>query len=164
MKNIGILATLLCLVGCGFSPVYAVKEKGGAHREALASVDVSAPQTREGQLFARELLTLLGGSAERPIEPLYRAEVTFKEDELPLHIRRDRIVTRYRMHIDGRYVLRRIVDNAIITEGTVSSTGGYDRVDSDYSTYVSRRELRERLVKALAEECRRRLATSPVAF
>jgi len=158
------LCAALVLSACGFSPVYSSKEGAGSARARLEGVFVEAPHTREGQVFTRELLALLRGETSQPEDPAYRLEVKITEDELPLHIRRDRIVTRFRMHIDADYILRRMSDQTPIASGALTATGGYDRVDSDYSTHVSRRELKERLMKALAQDCRRRLAAALPAW
>ena len=157
------IMSALSVGACGFSPVYEEKSGDASSRELLRNISVDAPHSRDGQVFQRELLALLRGKIEQPTDPEYRLEVRFKQDEIPLHIRRNRIVTRFRVHMTAEYKLRRVLDNAVIEAGELTRTGGYDRVESDYSTHVSKRELTERLIKALAQDCRRRLAVASVS-
>lgn len=149
-----ITAVFALLTGaCGFTPVYAEREDGAL----LPLIYVDAPDTREGQLFTHELLTALYGDREQPQQAEYSLRVILEEEEFPIDIRRDRTVTRFRIRINGDYVLTRVSDGMRLDKGVITNTGGYDRVDSDYATYVSGRALKERGIALLADDFKRYL-------
>lgn len=145
---------VLCFLNsCGFTPLYGTHSQH-AH---MPLISVDAPESRHGQIFTHDLLTHLYGERNQPPQPDYLLSVNLSEEQFPIDIRRDRTVTRFRIRLRGHYVLTRIEDGHMVDKGSIVQTGGYDRVNSDYATYVSGRALKERAAEALAEDFRRYL-------
>lgn len=151
-----LLSVVLGSSACGFTPLYAQKGDNAAAAAKLASVQIKPIKTLIGQEYVTSLEDVLdpsGVGASK--EYLFEAEVS--KGVSPLAIERDTTVTRYKVIVTATYRIRQISTDKIIASGTVKAESDYDRVDSDYATYVSENETVSHAIKELAQDTKIRI-------
>ncbi|MDB2415061.1 hypothetical protein N9W34_04740 [Rickettsiales bacterium] len=152
----------ICLAGllsaCGFRPLHGDHEAAQKDIELLKSVEIPPISGKIGQDFRRKLSEIINPSRTYS-ESIYRLEVNLNKDSIPLAIERNRIVTRYKLIVRANYKLIRIADNKVIDSGELSRDGGYDKVSSDYATYISEEYTTKTVAEALAEDMRLQLTS-----
>lgn len=171
-SNPAILAAfavlLLLIGGCGFEPVYGVREQSAqqsAASEQLArtSVQVSTPDPihrRLAQVYKGDLEDLLNPRGGKSRSAEYALHAVLNMIEQPVAISSDGTVSRYNLLMDAHLRLLRVADNAVVYEKTVRRIGSYNNVSNAfYSTYVSSEDTKERSTRELAEDTRTRLAS-----
>ena len=155
-KRIVSSVIILCsLNSCGFSPVYSNKQPTELGWK-LASIALPEAKNRQEQIFINALHTLLtptGNKEQSEYELIPRLTVT-KSD---LAIERDRTVTRYKIIANLEYRIQEIATGQEIGHGSLQRQGEFDRVTSDYSTYISQKNTEKKVIEALAEDMRLRL-------
>lgn len=145
------LLSLLMLSACGFTPIYSQKADNTAIAEKLASVEVKPIKTLMGQQYVNALKDILDPKNMSAVSE-YTIEASLKKDVMPLAIERDRTVTRYKVIIVAEYKLKEQLSGKVVSTGTVKGAADYDRVDSDYATYVSENDTTSRVIKELAQD------------
>jgi LPS-assembly lipoprotein len=154
------LMPLAALAGCGFKPLYG--QTGGATTDvsvsdSLASVRVTPMRDRVGQQmhnFLRDRLNPYG----QPAAPLYKLQVELRESVDEVGVRRDETATRANLKLTANFVLQAVADGAELTSGSSVSTTSFDILDEAFATTVSEEDARERALREVADDIRRRLA------
>jgi hypothetical protein len=159
LKNLLTLIIIFIVTSCGFTPVYQTVEGDSANAKKLASVKVESSHNLMGQYYSNNLSDLLNPTSLQ-IEPKYRISTDLKKHRIPFAIQQDRTITRYKVVIEVNYKLVNMENGDVIDEGRLHREGGYDKVDSDYATYVSDEDTTKRIVKELAEDTRIRIMAS----
>ena len=160
-RNIIVLGFLSCLVlnSCGFEPLYAENNQSNVSYD-LSSILLPEAKSRTEQIFTTELSEILyikdGGEDNKK----YRLEFSLKDSNYPLAIQQDNTITRYEISVDIEYRLINQQTRDIVAKGFINRKSGYDRVESDYSTYVSKVKSTEKAITSLASDVRSRLALS----
>lgn len=150
-----IIVTVLCLSACGFKPLYGSSQHNSLS-DTLAAVEIPEARNRTEQIFLVHLSDLLNpGNISAP--PQYRINVTLNQSSSPLAIQKDRTITRYKTIITAHYTLTDIATGKVIEENSLRRDGGYDRVESDYATYVSETQTVKHILHELAEDFKLRL-------
>jgi LPS-assembly lipoprotein len=150
-----LLALCLCAAGCGFEPLYA----GGGQSVAAhyAEVDVANIPDRDGQFLRNALIDRLyvGG---RPADAKYELKIDpLKETSTDLGIQKDATVTRTQIEISARL---RLVDRETartLLDRTVRAVGGYDVLDQQYTTVITRQSVTENILTELSDNVLREL-------
>ena len=155
------MLTSVTLSSCGFTPVYKTIDDKSSNALSLASVKVESTHDLMGQFYANKLTDLLNPSAMQ-VEQKYRVNTSLRKHKIPFAIQQDRTITRYKLVVEASYKLVNIDDGKVLDEGSLRREGGYDKVDSDYATYVSDEDTTKRIVEELAEDTRIRIMASLV--
>lgn len=143
----------ILLSSCGFTPVYKKLDEGSTAAKNLATIKVESSHDLLGQFFSSRLSDLLNPDAN-DVEPKYLLETTLTKNKIPFAIQQDRTITRYKVSIDVVYKISNIVTGEVIDKGSLRRDGGYDKVDSDYASYISDEDTTKRIAKELAEDVR----------
>jgi LPS-assembly lipoprotein len=143
---------LIALAACGFTPVY----QQGKQQEALKSIAISSPDTREGQLLKAQLEDLLypegaAAASRYVLEPNLQIIVE------PLSIDADGTTRRYRIIGVVNYRLLESAAQTLVTKGSLQRFSSYHIARADYSTYVAGQDARKQVIGAIAEELRLRI-------
>jgi LPS-assembly lipoprotein len=149
-----ILATALCVSGCGLRPLYAGGAQGPV-ASTLSSVTVTPIQGQVGWLVYNKLKDRLGEGGEK--DPRYRLDVELDDDITGLGIRGDRAVTRERRTLRARYRLVELGTGTVVLDATAGSDAGIDVVRSPYATVAAEQTAAERLADVLADQITARL-------
>ncbi len=150
-----IVVLSLFVVSCGFTPVY--KEITDDQTiENLASIEINVPKNLMGQSFKYTLTDILNPEGIKVI-PKYNLDVKIDRTNTPLAIETNQTITRYKTIVRIDYVMKDVNTSAVVSQGYMKREGEYDKVASDYATYVSEEDVTKRLVKELAEDARMRI-------
>lgn len=150
-----VLATMI-IASCGFSPVYKSTEGEASVQQQLAKVKISSPDSLEGQAFKTRLEDLINPTAKQS-EKEYLAEYNLSIAEVPLAIQQDRTITRFKIIITADYTMTKIETGEVVSKGEIRREGGYDKVESDYATYISQEDTKKRVLREVAEDARVRI-------
>lgn len=161
-KRALILICLMLPVACGFEPVY--RQPGGEQeeeglQEKLAAIDVLPMPGRMGQELRNTVIDLLNPRAISAT-PLYKLEIKTEKRSAPADIEKDRRITRYNITFIANYTLTRIDKGTVLDKGTVKLIGGYDALDSRYSTFVAEDFTNNNVISEVAEEIHGRMVTT----
>lgn len=153
-----LLCSLLLLASCGFKPLYgthAAQDENGHAR--LSDIEISNIPNREGVLLRNHLIDRFYQNGY-PSAPRYRLDVssihsqtrdldvTIRSDATREQIRLTTMVTLYDMQTDRKILSREL-----------SAVGSYNVLESQYTTYVSRGDVRDNLVRDLALQTERQV-------
>ncbi len=163
LRRAAILGSLalvfgLALNGCGFRPLYGEDDEGSTTFEDLETVQIAAVGGRTGQQLHNLLRDRINPRGQ-PNRPEYVLKISLSEQTEVLAIQQDEIATRANLRLSARFTLTKLKDNAVVFRGLSNSINSYNIVDSQYATYVSGNDARERALRELSEDIRLRLAT-----
>lgn len=150
------IVCLLFTASCGFTPVYKTTENGTSSTESLRRINIITERSLIAQRYKTHLSDLLNPTSDNQ-EPLYNLDVKLDASTTPLAIQQDRTITRFKVEVRATYTLTRIADGTVIDEGSLHREGGYDKVSSDYATYISDEDATRRVTRELAEDTRIRM-------
>ena len=142
----------VALAGCGFTPLYATP----GTTPALASVEVTAPQTREGYLVKQRLNEAL--ARDRDVAPLYRLAMTFNEARYPEGVRVNNVATRYELGLTASYVLTDSATGRVLLQSSVPVQVSYDSADPPFAGTQANQDGEVRLAEQTALRIRLDLA------
>ena len=159
----GLLGALgsLGTAGCGFRPVYAVRDLGGSQRAAdgLAATEVTRIPERAGQLLRgalQERFERFGAG----VTPRYalRADILITDDANG--VAADSSVTRIRVIGNTNYTVVALGTQRTLTSGTARAVDGYDVLNQQYfASDLAGETVVRRLAEALADQVALQLAT-----
>jgi len=151
-----LIIFIISLNACGFTPVYKQNNSYFEANEKLASVKVNTDRGLNEQYFSSRLNDLLNPT-EIDAEKKYDLNIKLSVASTPLAIQQDRTVTRYKVTVGANYTLKDKASDNILSEGTIQREGGFDKVDSNYATYISEEDSKRRVTKELAEDMKLRI-------
>lgn len=154
-----VIIILLSFAACGFSPVYTQNGDNAEIAAKLASVEIRPIRTLIGQEYVNALEDVLD-PASRGVAKEYVIEANLGKNVLPLAIERDRTVTRYKVVIIVDYSLKEIASGKVLSQGTIKNEADYDKVNSDYATYVSENDTTSRAIRELAQDTKIRIISA----
>ena len=143
----------LALAACGFTPLYGRPGVGAA----LASVQVSAPSGRAGQLIREHLDDALARDAG--LKPQYRMDLQLSEQRYPRGIRVDNVATRYEYVLTAAYTLVTVASGATAKSGRVRVEVTYDSADQPYASVAAQQDAQDRAAGEAARKIELELAT-----
>ncbi|MDZ7629475.1 MAG: hypothetical protein U5J99_13830 [Parvularculaceae bacterium] len=144
-----VLAALL-LSACGFRPLYATAEGGGAGLSRMALTDVSAPD-EVAPIVTRAFERRMRGQEEAA---LYDLSVKASEQAERLAVQIDASVTRYNYRLVADYTLVERTTGKRYT-GNVISIASFNVVNSQYSTLYAESQAKEKAAAQLVEDIER---------
>ncbi len=148
------LAALGALGACGFQPAYG---PNGPAANLRGSIEVDAPDTRNGFNFVRRLEERLG----QPQAAQYALSYTLTLSEDDLGITPEQEITRYNVLGAVNYAVRNTGTGVVVHSGTVGNFTSYSATGTTVSTLTAQRSAHARLMIILADQITNRLiATS----
>lgn len=163
-----VLFVAIPLAGCGFSPLYE-GDSGARTVNALADIDISAPETPVGRALKFGLLDEITGSGYAPASAAYRLVLTPRSQTQDVAIQQDAAVTRANYILVVPFTL---VDNATgrtILRSTARSRSSYNRVESEFANLTAAQDAERRTAEAVARDIKRQISvffdrgTTPVS-
>ena len=155
-RIVAIITTVSFLAGCGFQPLYGGGKTGPAAAE-LASIKIEPITDRSGQILRNHLLDLLTPYG-RPAQPKYVLKVILREGVSGLAVKKSEFATRNELQVSASYTLFDPATRKVLFSGSSSITGGYNILNSEFSTMASEQNVRERVIREIAGEMQNRLS------
>jgi len=140
----------LLLAACGFRPLYATGEGGGAGLTRMALAGVDAPEAI-GPVVTRAFARRIRGE---PGAAQYDLTVKASEQAERLAVQIDASVTRYNYRLVGDYTLIERATGKRYT-GNVVSIASFNVVNSQYSTLYAEEQAKEKAAAQLVEDIER---------
>lgn len=144
------LATASVVAGCGFQPMYARSNNGDALKTAMAAVEVTIIEDRQGQMLRNALERRLEQGAGNTVKKRYLLTVVLSEQVTESAFRKDATNTR---------------ESVTLTASTKLDSGGktvwgrkhsavtaYNITADHYTVEMSLRNARERTIEQLADQ------------
>ena len=158
--RLGILALVcgLALSGCGFRPLYGEDEAGSSTFDSLETIQIAALSDRTGQQLHNLLRDRINPRGQ-PRSPEYVLRISLSETTENLAIAQDETATRANLRLSANFTLTELESNEVVMRGNSRSANSYNIVDSQYATFVSQNDARDRALRELSEDIRLRLAT-----
>ena len=155
IKRLAVAFSCLALAGCGFKPIYATPDNGGAagFNQAIAVRQISAPESVAPYIndaLSKRLVLREGNS------PKYDLYVRATERAEQLAVQIDATVTRFNYRLVGNYTLVNLETGDRLT-GNANAVASYKIVTSQYSTLFAEKAAQEKAAQLLAEEIERDL-------
>jgi hypothetical protein len=136
--------------------MYAQNNQNDEISVKLAAVEIKPATTLIGQEYRSALQDVLDPANSGAVKE-YLIEANVNKDIFPLAIERDRTVTRYKVAVIVDYSLQEIASGKVISKGKIKNEAEYDRVDSDYATYVSENSTASRAIREAAQDTKIRI-------
>jgi LPS-assembly lipoprotein len=144
--------SLLFVAACGFQPMYAPVNGGGA----IGPVTVAEIEGKSGHVLRTELTRMLapennGGVASH-------LEITLRESITQLGIRLDESATRAELRLVANYVLTPPPGQGQAIRGSVVTTVNYEIPIAAFGEITAQDDARERAAETMAQRFRAELA------
>jgi len=150
--------------GCGFHPLYATTEYGGANvSEAMKAVQIATIPSRTGQRLRNELIFGTTGGGE-PSAPIYRLDVALRESVRNALVTQQGLATSQILELDAEFRLVRIKDNEVVfkayssTQAAYNLTGVTGVTGSTYGDTRAVLDAENRAARTLADDVKTRVA------
>lgn len=144
----------LLISSCGFKPMYGNGALSDPNSQ-LQSIAIANIPDRNGQMLRNTLIDRLqAGGQTAPTK--YRLEITdLKETirDLDITIRSD--TTREQMKLSAMMKLVDVTTGEAIVQKDLSARGSYNILESEYTSRISRQDLRRDLIEKLAHQAER---------
>ncbi len=145
-----IAIAALLLSSCGFRPLYATADGGGAGLTQMALVNVEAPEAID-PVVRRAFDRRIRGEASAA---RYDLSVKASEQAERLAVQIDASVTRYNYRLVADYTLVERATGKRYT-GNVVSIASFNVVNSQYSTLYAEEQAKEKAAAQLVEDIER---------
>jgi LPS-assembly lipoprotein len=151
------VATMVTVLGgCGFHPLYG---QNAANRDVPAdfsSIAIAPIPDRLGQELRNDLLDLLTPRG-RTTNPVFRLNVSVKEQISELAIDSSGLATRANLRLDANYSLVKEDTGQSLMTGKSLAVSSYNLVSADFSNLTAQDDARSRAALRIAREIRARL-------
>jgi len=153
----GLLALLITLSACGFSPLYGPHEGlDTSVAEAMNHIAITNIKDRYGQILRNHLTDRLYVKG-RPQAPSTQLTVTINAQETDLGIQKDATASRRELSLWAPYTLSSKEGNPLMN-GSAHSVVSYSQLDAQYGTVTGQRNAYNRALKEVSEQIVNRLA------
>ena len=152
------LVSGLALNACGFRPLYGETSEGASSFDSLETIQIAALPDRTGQQLHNLLRDRINPRGQ-PNRPEYILRILLSEQTEALAIDEDETATRANLRLSASFTLTKLNGDEVVFTGLSNSINSYNIVDSQFATYVSQGDARERALRELSEDIRLRLAT-----
>lgn len=149
----------LFLTSCGFTPVYGDHGAGSANVQAkFDQVHVGNIPDQAGVILRNDLLDRLYQNGE-PADPQYLLTVSrITEHDTDLDITPSSTATRQEMRLLTTVVLRERATRKELMRRDLIAVGSYNLLGSEFTTLVSKQNVRENALNDLAQQIETQLA------
>lgn len=157
---LGLLLVAGSVTGCGFQPLYAKPDESASIGPIndLAAVYVTPLRDRTGQIFHNYLRDRLNPRG-LPADPAYVLQVNLTESTEQLAIRSDETATRANLRLRASFSLSRRDNQELLYSGVTNAITSYNILSSQFATYSSEQDARNRGLRELSDRVRLQLAT-----
>lgn len=147
-----LAALLLPLSACGFKPMYGESSGVFDASDALESgIEIANIPDREGQFLRNQLIDRLNLKG-RPGDAPYILSMTPLLTELTnLGIRKDATSTRAMLQVTSTMTLTERATGKAVLVRDVRAVGGYNQLDNQFATLVSRSSVSSHMLEELAD-------------
>lgn len=146
--------------GCDFRPLYAPSLSPVADK--IHNVKIALIEDRSGQILRNALITLLNPYGP-PSHPNVVLSVKLQETKSDLSYRRDATARRTQLQINVKASLKNILTQKIVWQNEFHEVSGFSiGSQADFASFpaiVSEDDTREKLLLAIAEQLKVRLAS-----
>ncbi|MFB2530795.1 LPS assembly lipoprotein LptE [Paracoccus sp. p4-l81] len=146
-----VLAALLALAGCGFTPAFA---PGGGAAGLLNQVRPDDPVDADGFAFNRRIGERLGPAADGA---RFRLATAISVKTAAQGITSTQAITRYALNGSADYTLTDAASGAVLARGNVASFSSHSATGTTIATLAAERDARDRLMVMLADQVVTRL-------
>lgn len=157
LRGAGAGILLMLLAGCGFSPVYGEKSATVGAQAALAGVDVAPISGMLGYDLRRNLLDQIQPNGETGTMT-HRLDIDLMPGLAGVLVEPDASITRYNYVLVANYRLIDLASSQVVLEGSSRSITGYNVVQSEYATLVSKQDAERRAAALISEDLALKLA------
>jgi len=141
------LISILFLSACGFSPVYGDRTV----QSDLAEIVVSNIPNRSGQIVRNHLIDTLYRNGA-PINAQYELIIApIIETEVEIGIDQDDEASRAQLRLRTLMQIRDVSNNTIILTRSVRATTGYNILDGQFTTFVTKADARNNALRVLSD-------------
>jgi len=153
MKPLAIIAALLMLSSCGFTPVYGTASDAHTPVAAqLSQIYINNIPNREGQVLRNRLIDRFYRTG-RPAAPDYTLSVrNLREQKIDLDITKTSDSTRAQLRVEGTLELRNKASDEILLQRNLRTITSYNILGSEFATRITESDARENALKAIAEQ------------
>ncbi|MGK2741773.1 hypothetical protein ACSHT0_12845 [Tepidicaulis sp. LMO-SS28] len=151
-----LMIAALGLAGCGFQPLYADRTGGAPVKAKLEAITIEAPGGEVGNGLKFNLEDLIG---ERGVASTrYSLRLSPQVRESNVAVRQDTEVTRRNVRLTTRFDLYDSEVGEVVLSGSSTSTGSYNRVDSEFANLMAYRNVEDRVIRDTAQDLYTRLS------
>jgi len=143
-------ALCLALSGCGFKPLYG-SHSAPAQTAVSSGVEIGNIPDREGQRLRNLLIDRMYLDGRPPDAPYLLTVTPLKTTLTNLGIRKDATSTRAMLQVTATMKLSDKSSGAVVLEREVRSVGGYNQLDNQFATLVSRESVSDHMLEELSE-------------
>jgi LPS-assembly lipoprotein len=154
-KTIAAVLCVLALAGCGFEPLYgkteylqAADSTGAINR---AAIDIANVPDREGQRLRNLLIDRLYVRGRPTVGNYILALTPLKTDITNLGIRKDATSTRAMTNVGTHIQLVERISGRVVLERDVHAVGGYNQLDNQLATIVSKQSVTDHMLEELSD-------------
>ena len=154
MRAIALIAGLLLLGACGFTPVYgtASSTASSSVEAQLSNVYIDNIPNRSGQILRNTLIDRFYRSG-RPANANYILTVrNLREQTIDLDITKTSDSTRAQLRLNAVMTLRHKNNADILLERNLRTITSYNILSSEFATRITESDARENAIQALAEQ------------
>ena len=137
------------LSACGFKPMYG-KNSDDVYRAEFSRISIAQIEDREGQILRNELLTLMHPRGQAPKQD-YRLVISLEETEAGVAVSKSSFSTRANYTVQASLQMYSLIDPKPVFSDSVSLTGSYNVLQSQYATEIAEKDVKERLIRELAK-------------
>lgn len=150
-----LMAAILSIAGCGFSPVYGTHNINAHESNANASlkqIRIAPLPDRSGQYLRNALIDRFYTDGY-PINPIYLLKIeALKEYKTAFDITVESEATRYQLKISTALSLLDTRTEQNLLQRNLYATSSYNVLESEFSTRVSEQNAREAILNDLARQ------------
>ncbi len=144
--------TLMFLTACGFTPLYGDHKNPDAINSLLENVAINTIPDQEGQ-YLRNLLIDRFYRTSRPQNPAFALTIApIVESRIDLDETEQSDTTRQQLRLVSHLTLTRLDTNEVILKRPLRSITSYNVLSSEYTTRVSRTDVRNNALNDLARQ------------
>lgn len=152
-----LLVMLGAVTACGFRPLYGDQSAAAVSSEELAAVQIDLIKDREGQMLRNTLLDRFQPAGAAP-KPLYGLTIGLIVQKVGLAINPDETGSRANYIMLADYLVRDIVNGAVLFKGRSRAVTGYNVLDSEFATTSSEADAARRAVFDISEQITTRVS------
>lgn len=146
-----VVASLLTLAGCGFTPMYGKTDSGPKVVSGFQGIEVENIPNREGQYLRNQLIDRLYTDGKPQNAPYSLRITNLKREIVNFGIRKDATATRGEMQITAHLELVDRSTGATVLSRDMRSVGAYNLLDNQYATLISRDSLTGHVLSEMSD-------------
>lgn len=152
-----LIASLLALAACGFSPIYGSHGRGDAPViDSLGQVAIDNIPDSNGQFLRNKLIDRMYTNG-RPDKPIAKLSVSLHSSETAQAIQKDSTTSRSQLTLTADYSLTD-TNGVVLAKGSARSLASYTKLEAQYGTVLAQRSAYERTLTEVAEQIVNRIS------